>query len=108
MNGAFAPTWVSQLRTTFAVISAPLSDRMCSGTPRMSMTSASLKHTEAVDPACHADGQAFAGELVDQCHQAELAAIMGLSLNKVVGPDMIAPFRPQPDARSIVEPEPAT
>ena len=38
-----APTCVSELRTTFAVISAPLSDRICSGTPRMSMTSAMIE-----------------------------------------------------------------
>jgi len=67
-----------------------------------------LEHTEAVDAARHPDGQAFAGELVDQGHQPELVAIVGLGLNKVVGPDMIAPFRPQPDAGSIVEPEPAS
>jgi hypothetical protein len=40
MERVFAPTWVSQLRTTLAAISAPLSDRMCAGTPRISMTSA--------------------------------------------------------------------
>src|ERR1700680_3092703 len=45
MNRVLAPTCVSQLRTTFAVISAPLSDRMCSGTPRMSMTSAIVSRT---------------------------------------------------------------
>ena len=45
MNRVLAPTCVSQLRTIFAVISAPLSDRMCSGTPRMSMTSAMLSRT---------------------------------------------------------------
>ena len=52
-----------------------------------------LKHTEAVDPPRHPDGQAFAGELIDQCHQPQLAAIVGLGLHKVIGPDMIASFR---------------
>ena len=66
-----------------------------------------LEHTEAVDPPRHPDGQAFAGELVDQRHQPELAAIVGLGLHEVVGPDMVAPLRPQPDAGPIVEPEPA-
>jgi hypothetical protein len=33
-----ALTWANQLRTILAVISEPLSDRMCSGTPRTSMT----------------------------------------------------------------------
>jgi hypothetical protein len=39
LNRVLTSTCVSQLRTTFAVISAPLSDRMCLGTARMSMMS---------------------------------------------------------------------
>ena len=30
---------------------------------------------------------------------------MGLGLDKVKAPDMIGIFRPQPDARSVIEPE---
>jgi hypothetical protein len=45
--------------------------------------------------------------LINQRHQPQLAAIVGLGLNKVVGPDMIAPFWSQPDAGPIVEPKPA-
>ena len=67
-----------------------------------------LKYAEAVDPARDPNGQAFAGMLVNQRHQPELAAIVGLGLNKVVGPDMIAPLWPQPDAGPIIEPEPAS
>lgn len=37
----------------------------------------------------------------------ELAAIIGLRLHEVVGPDMIAPLRSQSDAGAVVEPEPA-
>jgi hypothetical protein len=33
---------------------------------------------------------------------------VSLGFHKVVGLDMIAPFRPHPDAGSIVEPEPAS
>ena len=36
-----------------------------------------------------------------------LLSIMGAVLDKVVGPDMIAVLRPQPDARSVGQPEPA-
>ena len=53
-----------------------------------------LKYAEAIDPARDPDGQAFARKLVDQGHQPQLAAIMGLGFNKVIGPDMITPFRP--------------
>ena len=65
-----------------------------------------LDDTEAVDAACP-DRQAFPSELVDQGHQLNLAPIMGLSLDEVVAPDMIAMLRPQADARSVVQPEPA-
>ncbi len=34
-------------------------------------------------------GRAFPGELIDQSHQAELATVMGLRLDKIVAPDMI-------------------
>jgi len=33
---------------------------------------------------------------------------VGAILDEVVGPDMVRVFRPQPNARSIVEPEPAS
>ncbi len=67
-----------------------------------------LDDTEAVDPASHPDCQAFPGELVDQSHQPQLAPIVGLRLDEVVAPDMVAMLRPQTDAGSVVEPQPAT
>ena len=81
---------------------------MCSGT-------AAIEHhvghrvddAEAVDATGHLDRQAFPGKLVDQGHQPQLAAIVGLGLDKVVAPDMIAMLRPQADARAVIEPEPA-
>ena len=57
-----------------------------------------LQNTQAVDPPCHPDRQAFPGKLINQCHQADFAAIMGLGFDEVVGPDMVAALRPQPDA----------
>jgi hypothetical protein len=36
-----------------------------------------------------------------------LATIAGAILDEVIGPDMIALLRPQPDARSVGQPEPA-
>src|SRR5256885_211012 len=36
-----------------------------------------------------------------------LASLVGAVLDKVVGPDMIALLRPQPNARSVGQPEPA-
>lgn len=65
-----------------------------------------LDDAEAVYTTGHLDRQTFPGELVDQCHQPELVAIVGLRFDKVVAPDMIAMLRPQTDATAIVEPEP--
>lgn len=66
-----------------------------------------LDDAKAVDPAGHPDRQAFPGELIDQRHQSEFATVVGLRLNEVVAPYMIAMLRSQPDAGSVVEPEPA-
>ena len=67
-----------------------------------------LDDAEAFDTTRHTDGQAFPGELIDQSHQTELATVMGLRLDKIVAPDMIAVLRPQPDAGSVIQPEPAS
>ena len=53
---------------------------------------------KAVDPASYPDRKALPGELVDQRHQSKLSSIMGLCLDEVVAPHMIAMLRPQPDA----------
>ena len=82
------PSFASQLRTIFAVISAPLSERMCSGTPRSSIASAIVSMTpKAVNATSHSDCQAFPGELVNQGHEPELSTIVGLRLNEVVAPE---------------------
>ena len=52
-----------------------------------------FQNAQAVDPSGDPDRQAFPGELVDQRHQPHLAAIMGLGLHKVIGPDMVVPLR---------------
>jgi hypothetical protein len=47
------------------------------------------------------------GELVEHVEHPIFASVMGAILDKVVGPDMIAVLRPQSDARSVRQPEPA-
>ena len=47
------------------------------------------------------------GELVEHVEHPIPASIMGAVLDKVVGPDMIAVLWPQPNARSVRQPEPA-
>jgi hypothetical protein len=47
------------------------------------------------------------GELVEHVEHSILASVMGAVLDEVVGPNMIALLRPQSDARSVGQPEPA-
>src|SRR5690606_31210454 len=60
-----------------------------------------------VELATDPDRQAFPGELVDDVEHAELPAIVGPPLDKVIGPDMVGMLRPKPDARSVIQPEAA-
>ena len=65
-------------------------------------------HVMTVEPSAHTNRQAFSCVFVDQCQQSETAAIVRARLNKVVAPNMIVVFGPQPDAASIVEPQAST
>jgi len=65
-----------------------------------------LDDAKAVDSASHPDRKALPSELVDQRHQSELSPVMGLRLDEVIAPHMIAMPRPQPDTRSVVQPKP--
>ncbi len=67
-----------------------------------------LDDAEAVNATGHPDRKALPGELVDQRHQSELSPIMGLRLDEVIAPNMIAMLRPQPDTRSVIEPKTAS
>ena len=67
------------------------------------------EHVDDVDclePAADPDGQALPGVFVDHIEHAELSAIVGSALDEVVGPDMVGVLGPQPDAGSVMEPEP--
>ena len=57
------------------------------------------------EPAGDPDGEALMGELVDDVEHAELASVMSALLDKVVRPDVVGPLGPQPDARSVREPQ---
>jgi hypothetical protein len=58
----------------------------------------------ALDP----DGQTFTGVLVHDGQHPERLAVAGAVGDEVVRPDMILAFRTQPDARTIIEPQPST
>jgi hypothetical protein len=85
---------VYSLSPRLAVISGSLSDRMCSGMPRTSITSAIVsRRPRPLIRLATRVAKALPGELVDHGQEPNLAAIMGLHLHKIVRPDMIAPLR---------------
>ena len=54
------------------------------------------------------DRQALAGERVDHVEHPELAPLMRARFDEVVGPDVIAMLRPQPQARAVPVPNAVT
>ena len=61
-----------------------------------------------VQLALDRDRQALTGELVDHGQHAERPAIVGSVHDEVIRPDMVRPLRPQADAGSVVDPQPAS
>src|SRR5216684_2956992 len=66
-----------------------------------------IDHIDRLELAGDTDRQTFMGELVEHVEHPILATIVGAILDEVIGPDMIALLRPQPNARSVGQPEPA-
>src|SRR5262249_12367907 len=66
-----------------------------------------VDHIDRLELAGDTDRQTFMGELVEHVEHPIFASIVGAILDEVVGRDMIAVLRPQADARSIGQPEPA-
>jgi hypothetical protein len=62
---------------------------------------------DRLEPAGYPNGQALVGELVDDVEQSDFAPVMGALLEEVVGPDVVGALCPQPDARSVREPQAA-
>ena len=71
---------------------------MFRGTAQDEQVREQVDDVDGFEPAGHPNGQAFMGELIDDIEQPQFAPVMGALLDKVVGPDMVGTFRPQPDA----------
>ena len=72
------------------------------------MNRSDRQHVDDVDrlePAGYPNGQALVGELVDDVGQSDFVPIMGALLEKVIGPYVVGPLGPQPDARSVRQPQ---
>src|SRR2546421_13028627 len=68
--------------------------------------SEAVEYIVGSEVARHDDGQAASCKLVDHGKHAKASPVLGAVLHEVVGPHVIGPLRPQPDARAVVEPEP--
>ncbi len=69
------------------------------------------QHVDDIDrfePARDPNGQTLVGELIDDVEQADFAPVMGALLDKVVRPNMVGALGPQPDARSVSQPQSGT
>src|SRR5215475_12823426 len=75
--------------------------------PQDEQVGQNVDHIDRLELAGDTDRQAFMAELVEHVEHAVLASLVGAVLDKIVGPDMIALLRPQPNARSVGQPEPA-
>jgi len=67
-----------------------------------------VDHVRRGELPCHPDRQRLARELVHHAQHPELPPIPRPVLDEVVGPDMVGPLRPQPDAGAVRQPQPAT
>ena len=66
-----------------------------------------VDHIDGLELAGNPDRQTFMGELVDHIEHSIFPSIVGAVLDEVIGPDVIAVLGTQPDARSVIEPQPA-
>ena len=64
------------------------------------------QHILMVEPARNHQCQVFPAGLVDNGQDAELAPVVGPPLDEVVCPYMPRILRSQPDARTVVQPQP--
>ncbi len=65
----------------------------------------SINDIGRVEPSCDADRQGLLGVLIDDIEHPELPTVMGAVFHEVIAPDMVAPFRTEPDAGAVVEPQ---
>jgi hypothetical protein len=65
-----------------------------------------IQNIPRVQAPFDADGETLARVLVDHAQHAEDLSIMGAVLDEVIRPDMTFVRRPEPHARSIIQPQP--
>ena len=64
-----------------------------------------LDQMTTVDPAPNVDRQTFPCVFINEVQQAYRPSIVSERAHEIVGPDMVAPLRPQPYAGAVVKPQ---
>jgi hypothetical protein len=64
-----------------------------------------IDNVDRFEPSVDPDRQALMGELVDDVEHPVFLSLVGAVLDKIVTPDVVGVFRPQPDAGTIGKPE---
>jgi hypothetical protein len=114
MKAVFAPTPRIQPFTALAANSGPLSERTWPGVAAQDeQVGQHVDDVGHLELATHPDGQVLAGEFIhvrrtswfDDVQHAELAPVPRPALHTVIGPDVVRPLRPQPNAGAVVQPK---
>jgi hypothetical protein len=106
MNSGRVPTVSSQFRTFCAVISAPLSDRTCSGVPCCGIHSPNCSTTwvllrrRATRIARHSRVNSSI-----RVSSRRLRPLMRAGFDEIVATHVIPALRPQPDAGPVIRPK---
>ena len=66
-----------------------------------------LEYVVGSDPSGHLDRHTLPRVLVEHGQQLQNSTVVRSRAHEVIGPDVILVQRPEPDARTIVEPQPA-
>ena len=64
-----------------------------------------VQNITGVEPSLDTDGETLARVLIDHAQHSEDLSVMRAVLNEVIGPDMALVCRPEPHARSIIQPQ---
>src|SRR5271156_1475917 len=68
----------------------------------------SFDHLRTRPPAFSSYQQTFSAVFIDQVQHAHCPSVVGFGAHEVVTPHMVGMHRPQPNARAVVEPQPAS
>ena len=109
MKSGLTPTRSSQSRTLSATNSGPLSERIKSGRARRTKRSARRSRTLArvrfLSTSTARHSRVYSG---NDRQEPEGLAVVGPGVHEVVAPDVIPVRSPEPDAGTVVQPQPTT